>query len=570
MVKLNSKSLIDPRGIREKNVIEMAKRSSIEELITGKILFYNNTKLDFANYYQIFITLKQEFKKRGFVNIVEYKETVRGKTAADFKIMAEEFAKEDYNAAVVALGDCGTSPATAILSIELEKAGIPIVYITAPPGSKLVEAVVALRVGRLCLCPLDIYQASAKEEIVEQVMGKMDLIIKSITLPPGKIEKLAQVNVDLDSSKINGNLELNKFIEVDGEVDPGIFMEETMELFDSLHLGDGLPFIPPTSERMEKMYEFCLFSPDTILARSIGPSGKDIKVNDIVIAAVMAGCKTEYMPILVTAFKALSNKKYNFLQSVTTSHPGGNLVLVSGPIACELDIYGGQGCLGPGFRANATIGRAVNLVLINTCRSVPGIADLDCLASQAEYTYCFAEDAEITPWQTINEDHFDNKTTIVYVLKAEPPHDVIEFCQTTADGLMKSFVGSATTLGSNNICITGPMVIVLTPDHAKLFARDGWTKQAIKNYIHETVRWPKEKVENRGLVPVRPDGFEKLNEIPVTRDAEDVQVVVAGGHGGHSAIILPWALHSEAIIEAVKLPDGQIAKSIDDFHINRD
>jgi len=568
MVKLNSKSLIDPRGVREKNVIEMAKRSSIEELITGKILFYNNTKLDFANYYQIFITLKQEFKKRGFVNIVEYKETVRGKTTADFKIMAEEFAKENYNAAVVALGDCGTSPATAILSIELEKAGIPIVYITAPPGSKLVEAVVALRVGRLCLCPLDIYQASTKEEIVEQVMGKMDLIIKSITLPPGKIEKLAQVNVDLDSGKINGNLELNKFIEVDGEVEPGIFMEETMELFDSLHLGDGLPFIPPTSKRIKSMYKFCPFDPDTVLAQSIGPSGKDIKINDIVVAAVMAGCKPEYIPILVTAFKALSNKKYNFLQSVTTSHPGGNLVLVSGPIANELGIYGGQGCLGPGFRANATIGRAVNLILINTCRSVPGIADLDCLASQAEYSYCFAEDKKITPWQTINEDYFDSETTTVYVLKAEPPHDVIEFCQTTADGLMKSFIDSATTLGSNNICIPGPLVIVLTPDHAKLFARDGWTKQAIKNYIHETVRWPKEKVENRGLIPVRPDGFEKLNEIPVTRYAEDVQVVVAGGRGGHSAVILPWALHSEGIIEAVRLPDGSIAKSINDFQCN--
>jgi hypothetical protein len=165
----------------------------------------------------------------------------------------------------------------------------------------------------------------------------------------------------------------------------------------------------------------------------------------------------------------MNDPKYSFLQSVTTSHPGGNHILVSGPLAPQVSIHGGQVCLGPGFPANAAIGRAANLVLINRCRVVPGISDLDCLASQAEFTYCFAE--------------------------------------------------------------------------------------------------PAERVANRGISPVRPREFEGMDPIPVTRTPEDIEIVVAGGQGGHSAVILPWALHSEAIVEPVTLPDGSVAHSVEDFRV---
>ncbi|MDD3656204.1 MAG: hypothetical protein PHI72_05480 [Atribacterota bacterium] len=566
MINLKSKDLIDPRGQVKRGKIELAKRLRLEELKKEKILFYNNTKLDFAEYYEIFTTLKEEFKKMGLSNIVEIKETVRGKGTDDFYKQAKGFAEQDFKAAVVVLGDMGTSSATTILTIQLEKVGIPSVYITAPPGAGLVESVASLRAGHLCLCPIDIYQASTKEEIRKEILNKMNFIIDSITLPPDQIEKCAEIPTKLDQTPSDGVLKLEVMREVkDNVIEPGLFMEETMDLFDSLHITDGLPIIPPTEERLSNMMSYCPFKKGEVLAQKIGPSGKDITVKDIAVAAVMAGCKPEYMPILITAFRCMANQKYNFTQSVTTSHPGGNLVLVSGPIAQELHIHGGQGCLGPGFRANATIGRAVNLVLINVCRSVPGIADLACLSSQAEYTYCFGEDPTLTSWTTINQDHYDAETTVVYVLKAEGQHTIIEFLTNTAEDLIKSIIDCATTLGSNNCYCTGPLVVCLTPDHAKIFEKDGWNKEVIKNYIHQTVHWPKEQVINRGLVPVRPAGFEYLEEIPVTRNAEDIQVVVAGGRGGHSAVLIPWALHSEGIIEPVTLPNGNIAKSIKEF-----
>jgi hypothetical protein len=243
------------------------------------------------------------------------------------------------------------------------------------------------------------------------------------------------------------------------------------------------------------------------------------------------------------------------------------MVLVSGPLADEVGIFGGQGCLGPGFPANATIGRAVNLAIVNVCRSVPGFADLACISSQAEFTYCFSEDPALSPWPTINAERFDPKTTTVYVLKAECQHDIIDFLSENGGDLMDTLVDCCTTLGSNNAYMPGPLILVLTPDHAQMLNRDGWTKQRIREHIYTYAFNSPPMVRNRGLVPVRPEGFDKRHPMPVTRSPEDVEVVVAGGRGGHSGVILPWALHSEGIVEPVLLLNGAKPKSIEDFKI---
>jgi hypothetical protein len=467
------------------------------------------------------------------------------------------------------MGDMGTSSATTIVSIALEELGIPTLYFTAPPGPGIVKAVANYRASHLCITSLDIYQGSTVEEVRAQVDENWAMVMDALLLPPGKIEKRADLGflIDKDVAVNQGLINLADKLSLDLEDmnEPAAGIEAITELFDELHIGDGLPIVPPTTRRLEKMLSYCPYDPETILAEQIGPSGKDIVVRDVAVAAVMAGCKPEYMPILIASFKAMANPKYNFIQSVTTSHPGGNMVLVSGPLALELGIHGGQGCLGPGFPANMTIGRAVNLVIINTCRSVPGVCDLACISSQAEITYCFAEDQALSPWPTINKERFDDESTTVYVLKAEPPHDIIDFLSLNAGDLLDTIVDCTTTLGSNNAYIPGPMVIVLTPDHAWLLEREGWTKDMIRQHVYDRSFNPTPMVRNRGLVPVRPKSFENKHPMPVARDASDIEIVVAGGRGGHSAIILPWALHSEAIVERVLLPDGSVPKSIKDF-----
>jgi len=561
--------LLDPRGFQERPIIQLAPRVSIEDLKRGKILFYNNTKLSFCNYGEIFVRIKERFREMGIGNFVDYVETVRGKDTAALEKYAAMLAEEKPIAAVVALGDMGTSPATCIVTIALEKLGIPSVYVTAPPGGELVEGVAVYRAGNLCLCKIDIYQASTVEEVRHQIDLKWDYIVDSLTAAPEKLRKVAHIDfkMDLIPPAKNGLLPVTENIDASdsGLCEPGCYMEEVMDYLNREHIGDGLPVIPPTQSRLDKMYAYCPFDPDMALWHEVGPAGKDVTVRDIAIAAVMAGCRPQAMPILVTAFRALADPKYNLLQSVTTSHPGGNLVLVSGPIAQEIGISGKQGCLGPGYPVNATIGRAVNLVILNVCRAVPGICDLDCIASQAEFTYCFAEEPSLAQWPMINEERYDTNTTTVYVLKAEPQHDIIDFLSLDGHDLLDTITDCCTSLGTNNAYIPGPLVLVLTPDHGMMLKNSGYSKDMIREHIHLRAVHDVPMVRNRGLVPVRPPEFADRHPMPVTRSPRDVEMVVVGGRGGHSGVILPWALHSEAIVLPVNLPGGTAARSIEQF-----
>jgi len=561
--------LLDPRGLQERPIIKLAPRVSIEELKKGKILFYNNTKLSFCNYGEVFVRIKERFREMGICNFVDYLETVRGKDTAALEKYAAMLAKEKPAAAVVALGDMGTSPATCIVTIALEKLGIPSVYVTAPPGGELVEGVAVYRAGNLCLCKIDIYQASTVEDVRREIDLKWDYIVDSLSAGPEKLGKVAHIDfkMDLVPPAKSGLLPVTEKIEVsEGSLcEPGCYMEEVMDFLNREHIGDGLPVIPPTQSRLDKMYAYCPFDPDMALWHEVGPTGKDVTVRDVAIAAVMAGCKPQSMPILVTAFKALADPRYNLLQSVTTSHPGGNLVLVSGPLAQQIGISGKQGCLGPGYPANATIGRAVNLVILNVCRAVPGVCDLDCIASQAEFTYCFAEEPSLAQWPMINEERYDADTTTVYVLKAEPQHDIIDFLSLNGHDLLDTITDCCTTLGTNNAYIPGPLVVLLTPDHGMMLKNAGYTKDMIREHIHLRAVHEVPMVRNRGLVPVRPPEFADRHPMPVTRSPKDVEMVVVGGRGGHSGVILPWALHSEGIVLPVTLPDGTVAGSIEQF-----
>lgn len=569
MSKLNA--LLDPRGIQERPMLELAKRPSLEELKNGKILFYNNTKLGFCNYYTVFDRIKEHLREIGCDDSkwVEYTETVRGKNAAKLAEYAAMLAEEKPVAAIVAFGDMGTSSSTTVLTIALEKIGIPAVYMTAPPGTGITQGVGVYRAGNLCMASVDIYQASTVEEVATEVDKKWDYILASLTTNGDKLKELAHIDFKMDkvAPAADGLLPFAPEIAPEDADEPAAGLEEINAYFNKEHISDGLPIIPPTKRRYEKMLEYCPWDPSTKLVDPSGPSGKEITVKDVAIAAVMAGCEPKAMPVLVAAFKALNSPLYNFNQSVTTSHPGGNMCIVSGPIAQEIGISGKQGCQGPGYPQNATIGRAINLVLMNVLRTVPGVCDLDCIASQAEFTYCFAEEPELAQWNMINEDHFDSDTTTVYLLKAEPIHDIIDFLSLNGHDLLDTITACCTTLGSNNAYMPGPLVVCLTPDHAMMLKKAGYTKEMIQEHIHTYVYHQTPMVNGRGLVPVRPKEWANRHPLPVTRSPKDVEVVTIGGRGGHSGVILPWALHSEGCVEALRLPDGTVAKSIEDFKV---
>lgn len=559
--------LLDPRGRLELTRIRLAPRPDAPALATGTVLFYDNEKMDVGHYGLIYTRVKEGLRARGISLFCDRRASIRGKTSADIAAMAREFSEAGTCAAVIGLADMGVSPAMVALTVEMERLGLPTVCLTARPGSRLANAYAHYRAGLLCLVPFDIYPASDQETLSREIDACVPRLIAMLTTNGAALDALAHIEyaVDPESAASDG------FLSHEASVAPPIFEPTDFDAhsqLESMHIGDGLPVVPPTQARYDNMRTYCAFDPDEVILRGIGPSGTPLTVRDALLAAVMAGCRPQYVPIVLAALRAISRPQYGLLQAVTTSFSGGHFVLASGPIAREIGLHGGQGCVGPGFRANATIGRAVNLALLNVCRAVPGHADLACLSSPAEYTYCMAEDALRGPWTTINEERFDSAATCVMTLKAEPPHAVMDLVSTTASALMETIVGCCTTLGSNNAYVASSLVLVLNPDHVRILQAGGYDKDRLRREVHERARIPGSLVANRGIVGITPkvdeDGFHY-----VTRSPADVEIVAAGGEGGHSGVILPWALHSEAVYEAVRLPGGEIAKSLERFRSGR-
>lgn len=548
-------SIFDPRGKNRFYELQLAPRASLQALRDGKVLFFDNTKLDFCHYREIFTRLETVLNEHGIYRIEHVRQSVRGTMTEQIRELADNLVRKEVQAAVVALADMGTSVMTTILAIELEKRGIATLLIASPPGDNLAEHVAHYRAGKLCICRLDIYQASTVNDIRQQVDAQRAYVLEALTCT-GNTQTTAVLHPKMDLDRSHSGTEMMPYHDLD----------TLMAEYECQSIGDGLPVIPPTPARFAAMLAYCPEPLDTVLIPEAGPSGKDIRVRDVVINSILAGCKPAFLPIVTATFRAMADPAFNFQQSITTSYNGGNLVLVSGPIADELGICSGQGCMGPGFRANATIGRAVNLTILNVCRAYPGKADLGCLGSPVEFTYCFAENQLHSPWPTLNEERFGAEATSVYLMKAEPPTDVVDFLSQTADSLLGVIIDSATHLGRMNAYIPGRILIVLTPDHAQILHNAGWSKCALREYLHAHIHNPLDAVQGRGLVPVRPEQFANHDPIPATRNAHDIDLVVAGGRGGHSAILASWGLYCDAVLTPLTVPGGQLARTIEDFH----
>lgn len=523
-----------------------APRPDPDRLRRGPVLLYDNGKLAEGAYPEVFGHLRARLAAAGVTRVIERREPIRGAPAAALRERARALAAGAPAAVIVALADVGVSPATALLAIALEAEGIPALCLTADPGHALARAVAVHQAEALGLVRLALVPEADLAAVRAAVDEAWPAIWRALTEPaprpaPGGGDRPPTAEGVLDVSAW-----------LDGS-DAEAWHDAVQAGFRALGLGDGLPVVPPTPRRYEALREFVPWDPLTPLVPDLAPSGATLTVREAVVAAVMAGCRPEQVPLVVTALQAMARPPFNLLQALITSHNSGHLLIVSGPLAGETGLHGGAGCLGPGFPANATVGRAVNLALVNVSRAVPGVADLGCLGSPAEWTYCFAEGAG--PWPSINAERHDAETTTVLALKAEPPHGVTDFRSRTAEDLLATLLDCCTSLGSNNAFMPGSLVLVLAPDHARLLAAAGWDKAALRERLHAGAAHDAAALAPRGIAAITPragaDG-----RVRVTRSPGDVEIVVAGGHGGHSAVIRPWSLSSEAVVEVVRRPDG--------------
>ena len=316
---------------------------------------------------------------------------------------------------------------------------------------------------------------------------------------------------------------------------------------------DGLPVIPPTEERVHRMIRHSGWESKALIGK-VAPMNGEATVEKIAVNAVMAGCLPEHLPVIIAATKAMIQKTLNLYALQTTTHPCTVLLLINGPLSDELDINYSYNAMAQGTLGNATIGRAIRLLLTNVGGASPGVMDRATVGSPAKFSFCFAENEEQNPWEPFHvERGFPKSTSTVTVMGVEGPHNVNDHGGTSGEEILFTISGVLATPGNNNVYLGGEPLVVLGPEHAAIMAREGFTKQGVKQYLFDTARVPITGISKGNLKRFRknlPERFSNLgvkDKIPIADTPDEIMVVVAGGMGRHSAVIPTFGGHTRAV-----------------------
>jgi hypothetical protein len=298
----------------------------------------------------------------------------------------------------------------------------------------------------------------------------------SKSVEPGVADRLA--------AEAEGNPLRARRIEIAEQDDPFEFM------FDQ-GLTDGLPVVPPTRERVLRMLRGTRRDAQEVIA-TVPPNMAPATIEKIAVNAVMAGCKPEYMPVVIAAIEAICTDTFNIHGIMATTWGATPVMVVNGPIRHRIGMNMGLGALGSGNRANATIGRAVKLVLHNVGGARPGGTERSTLASPGKFTMCFAEHEERSCWEPLHvELGFDAQESVVTCFGLEAsPHGIADQSSRTAKALAGSFGVGMECAMHPKLHMQGEMLLVVCPEHVDTIARDGWSKDDVRARIQEITSRP--------------------------------------------------------------------------------
>jgi hypothetical protein len=315
---------------------------------------------------------------------------------------------------------------------------------------------------------------------------------------------------------------------------------------------DGLPVVPPTEERVAAFLGYLGRERDEVVGE-VPERRRHVTVEQVVANAVMAGCLPEYAPVVVAAVEAMLQPPFNLVGPSASLGGSAILVLVNGPIVEELQINCRNNLFGPGNRANATIGRAVRLVLMNTCGAIPGLFDRTTLGHPGKYTYCIGENARESPWLPLHAERgFAPEDNAVTVFACEGPRQVRNSLSHTPQGILTTVADVMSGLGtslatSGSVGTTaadirqGEVAIVIAGEHMRTIARHGWSKRDIRHYLAEHARRTVAELKRGGGMPGLPAPGDEQKSVALVERADDIMIVAAGGdEGAMSAVILSW------------------------------
>jgi len=342
---------------------------------------------------------------------------------------------------------------------------------------------------------------------------------------------------------------------------------EVQETFFERGLTDGLPIVPPTLDRVRALLASSGREPDEQIG-SVPQRDRSVSAEEAAINAVMAGCAAEHFPLVLAGLSALLDPAFNAHAVLTSTGGAGLCLVVSGPRAAEVGMNARHNALGPGNRANATIGRALRLVAFNVLDARPGGMDGSSLGHPGKYTLCFAEDEPPDPWEPLRvELGFEREDTTVTLLPTEAPRQVANHLNDDPEGILSTFVAAMRNPATFCVGKGGQCLVVLGPEHASAVIEGGWTRERVRHFLARESRVTLAELQAAGVLietgaqhDMTPGEDGRLPTVP---GPDDVFVVTAGGAGaGWSAYLPAWApkLHSQAVTRRVpaageELPD---------------
>jgi hypothetical protein len=315
---------------------------------------------------------------------------------------------------------------------------------------------------------------------------------------------------------------------------------------------DGLPVVPPSRARVDAMLAATERPRDELVAQ-VPPNFGRATVEKLAVNAVMAGCRPEYFPVVLAVVEAACDPVFNLHGQSGTTNAASPLIIINGPVRQALEVNCAAGVFGPGYRANATIGRALRLVMINLGGTRAGQISMSTMGHPGRYTYCIGEYEEASPWEPLSvERGFAATDSTVTLLSGEGPFTINDHLSRSASQLAASLGWSAAGIWNHkSFPLYGHTLFVIGPEHARTLGEERWSKQDFRRFLYETIRRPA-----RDLLP-GPDGAEtgRLKDlldgrtgedrIPKFPSLEEIVVVVAGGTAGRFSAVVPGWMGGE-------------------------
>ena len=338
-----------------------------------------------------------------------------------------------------------------------------------------------------------------------------------------------------------------------GESDPASLIEAYFER----GWTDGLPVVPPTEKSIAEMLAGAALRRDQVLGEIAGRNTV-VLAEKVAINAVLAGCRPEYMPVVVAAVRGLCHPDFAYHGPASSTGGSAIALIVSGPVTRRIGLNSGNNAFGQGWRPNATIGRAVRLTMMNVMQTRPGFLDRATLGNPGKYSFCFAEREDDLPWEPLHVARgLGAEQSAVTVFASNSLYQVYNQLAAEPEPLLRCFADALSNLGLPNVKGFNQAVVVFAGEHAEVLRQSGWARADVQRFLIEHTRRRVADLKRAARLPGEVAPADETAWRYLFEKPDDILIVFAGGRAGSWSACLPgWG---NKWTKAVTTPIGEIA-----------